>query len=140
MFDPGFDDWGDYDDSGNASGATPAQSYADASQYAGYDTGPEPMQEPSYPQAPAANARMPRPAYTGSIPAPEPEQAITVIFKNGSRAPESIQNYLMNSKTLTDLDRQHYEQIPLDQIDIAATEKTNRAHGLEFQVPTASHE
>ena len=139
VIDPGFNDWGDYDDSGTASDAAPAQGYADASPYAGYDAGPEPMQEPSYAQVPAANARMPRPAYDGSTPAPAPEQAITVIFKNG-RAPETIQNYLMNSRTLTDLDRQHYEQIPLDQIDIAATEQTNRARGLEFQVPAASTE
>jgi hypothetical protein len=80
---------------------------------------------------------MPRSAYAGSTPPPEPEQAIRVIFKNG-RAPATIQNYLMNSRTLTDLDQQHYEQIPLDQIDMAATEQANRARGLDFQVPAAS--
>ena len=54
------------------------------------------------------------------------------------RAPATIRNYLMNAKALTDLDQQHYEQIPLDQIDIAATEQVNRARGLDFQVPNAS--
>ena len=83
---------------------------------------------------------MPRPTYAGaSTAAPETEQAITVIFKN-RRAPLTIQNYLMNSRTLTDLDRQHYEQIALDQIDVAATEQTNRSRGLQFQVPVASAE
>jgi hypothetical protein len=60
-----------------------------------------------------------------------------VIFKNG-RASETMQNYMVNSRALTDLDQQHYEQIPLDQIDVAATEQANRARGLDFQVPAAS--
>ena len=140
VIDPGFNDWSDSDDAGYGSDEPPAQGYANATPNADYDAGPEPVQGPSYAQAPPANARMPRPAYAGATPAPEPEQAITVIFKNGGRAPETIQNYMMNAKTLTDLDRQHYEQIPLDQIDIAATEQANRARGLQFQVPTASRE
>ncbi len=98
------------------------------------------MQGQTYSQTPVADSRMARSAYAGmSTASPEPEQPITVIFKNG-RAPKTIQNYLMNSRTLTDLDQQHYEQIPLDQIDIAATEQTNRTRGLEFQVPSASRE
>jgi hypothetical protein len=71
--------------------------------------------------------------------APESEQAITLIFKDG-RAPENIHNYLMNSRTLTDLDQQHYEQIPLNQIDIAATAQANRSRGLNFEIPVAIHE
>lgn len=48
-----------------------------------------------------------------------------------------MQNYMMNSKQLTCMDPQHFEQIPLDQIDIAATVKANRANGLDFVVPGA---
>ena len=66
-----------------------------------------------------------------------PLQPLTVIFKNG-RAPETMQNYMVNGRRLTDLDQQHYEQIPLDQIDVAATEQANRARGLDFQVPAGS--
>lgn len=96
------------------------------------------MQGPNYAQAPAADARMPRPAYGRSTDSSAvAEQPITVIFKNG-RTPETMQNYMMNSRALTDLDQQHYEQIPLDQIDIAATEQANRTRGLDFQVPAAS--
>ncbi len=139
MIDPGFYNWGDSSDSGYGSDSA-AAGYADATPNGGYEAGPEPIQEPSYAQPPVADAGMPRPAYVGmSTAAPEPVQAIAVIFKNG-RAPETIQNYLMNSRTLTDLDQQHYEQIPLDQIDIEGTEQTNRARGLAFQVPTASRE
>jgi hypothetical protein len=84
---------------------------------------------------------MTRRPYAGSAASSGPvtEQALTVIFKNG-RAPATMQNYMVNSRALTDLDQQHYEQIPLDQIDIAATEQTNRARGLDFQVPAASRE
>ena len=62
------------------------------------------------------------------------QHSLTVIFKNG-RAPEKIGNYMVNSKTLTDLDQDHYEEIPIDQIDVAATEQSNRVHGLHFEVP-----
>jgi hypothetical protein len=44
----------------------------------------------------------------------------------------------MNAKMLTDLDSLHYEQIPLDQIDLGATQRVNSAAGMEFQVPDAS--
>jgi hypothetical protein len=59
-----------------------------------------------------------------------------VIFKSG-RAPVKIQNYMMTARVLTDLDSQHYEQIPLDQIDLAATQRINSAAGMEFQIPGA---
>jgi hypothetical protein len=60
-----------------------------------------------------------------------------VIFKSG-RAPIEVENYLMTAKVLTDLDSEHYEQIPLDQIDLAATRRFNSFAGVEFQVPAAS--
>jgi hypothetical protein len=137
VIDPGFYNWGDSGDSGYGSNGA-ATGYADATPIAGYDSGPEPMQEPSYAQAAPADASMPRPAYAASNAAAA-EQPITVIFKNG-RTPETMQNYMVNSRALTDLDQQHYEQIPLDQIDVAATEQANRVRGLQFQIPAASRE
>jgi hypothetical protein len=135
VIDPGFYNWGDSGDSAYGPDG-PATGYADATPNTGYDSEPEPMQGPNYAQAPAA--RMPRSAYAGSTDSSAfAEQPITVIFKNG-RTPESMQNYMVNSQALTDLDQQHYEQIPLDQIDIAATEQANRTRGLDFEVPPAS--
>jgi len=64
---------------------------------------------------------------------------LTVIFK-GDRTPLKMQNYMVNSTSLTDLDREHFEKIPLDQIDIAATEQINRPHGINFQVPIPSRD
>lgn len=149
VIDPGFYDWGDsggYND--NAQGSAP--NYPDAPPYADY--GPESHEpvpangqvpQPAYGQAPPAPAPMARQPYAGSVSspssAPEVGQPLTVIFKNG-RLPETMQNYMMNSKTLTDLDRQHYEQIPLDQIDMAETEQTNRSRGVDFQAPAGSRE
>jgi hypothetical protein len=158
VIDPGFYDWGDSGDAaygqgggdpGYGAGYGPGYGpgYADTVPYRDYGDAPgggseggaaEP-QEPAYLQAPPLQAPMARPSYAGSPATSRPaaEPALTVIFKNG-RTPESMQNYMVNAKALTDLDQQHYEQIPLDQIDIAATEQTNRARGLDFQVPPAS--
>ena len=145
VIDPGFFDWSisggtDYgagygasNGDGYGTGA-PAQSYADLAPYPNQND--EPAQEAASTWQPPSTAR---PQYAGSAAAsaPPPLQSLTVIFKNG-RASETMQNYMVSSRALTNLDQQHYEQIPLDEIDIAATKKTNRARGLDFQVPAGS--
>jgi hypothetical protein len=68
-----------------------------------------------------------------------PEEPIAVIFKSG-RAPVKIRNYIMTAKVLTDLDSRHYEEIPLDEIDLAATERLNSAAGVAFQIPDSSRD
>ena len=45
-----------------------------------------------------------------------------------------------NKEALTDLDAGHYEQIPLNQIDLAATARANHASGMEFRIPGASRD
>ena len=144
VIDPGFYDWSLPGDDGEGQGG--AASYAPYADYGGaYAAGPQaPYSAPEpYPQQQYEQAPMPsgaRPAYPGATSgAPAAEESLTLIFKDG-RAPETVRNYMMNSKTLTNMDPQHYEQIPLDQIDIAATQQANRARGLDFQVPVASHE
>jgi hypothetical protein len=59
--------------------------------------------------------------------------AVTLIFKDG-RAPEKIYNYALTRTTLyvTDAKRQ---EIPISALDLAATEKVNRAAGVRFQLP-----
>jgi hypothetical protein len=79
-----------------------------------------------------------RPSYTGRDVAgyqPAPQQAVTLIFNDG-RPSEQIHNYLLTATTLTVLD-QKYREIPLGQINLAATEETNRAAGIDFHVPSA---
>jgi hypothetical protein len=137
-----FDNWGygdDYD-------SEPASNYA-ASQY------PENMQYPEnapsqYDQPSADQPEPEQPAYTPwpySRPAPSaapalsataPDAAVTLVFKDG-RPNEQIHNYLLTATTLSVLD-QHRHDIPVDQIDLAATAKLNRDAGVDFAVPAAA--
>ena len=61
------------------------------------------------------------------------DQAVTLIFKDG-RAPETIHNYALTRKTLYVTDARPRE-IPVAALDLAATEKVNRAAGVRFQLP-----
>jgi hypothetical protein len=61
---------------------------------------------------------------------------VTLIFNDG-RPSEQIHNYLLTATTLTVLD-QKYREIPLGQINLAATEAKNRAEGIDFHLPTVS--
>jgi hypothetical protein len=67
---------------------------------------------------------------------PANETATTIVFRDG-RPTEQIHNYALTQTTLYVLD-QSKRDIPLDQIDVAATEKVNRNMGIEFQVPVAA--
>ena len=145
VIDPGFYDWGEPDDSETGNSAYDQTGMA-----------PEPM--PPYPdEGYATPDEYPQQGYAGELPpwvppgqnqafaapaapsAPAPEEPLTVIFKSG-RAPVKMQNYMMTGKFLTDLDSRHYEQIPLDQIDVAATQRANVAAGLVFQIPNDSRD
>ena len=61
--------------------------------------------------------------------------AVTLVFKDG-RAPETIHNYALTRTTLyvTDGKRQ---VIPVASLDLAATERANRAAGVDFELPVA---
>ena len=138
----GWDNDSDYTGSGENG---PAPDYAQAppyndnsAPYPDYNGHPEPSPvasgaRPPYQPAPAP---APQPSTVSSISSREP---LTLLFKDG-RAPEKIQNYMMSGTTLTNLDPQHFEEIPLDEVDVAATAKLNRAHGIIFQVPGAPGE
>jgi hypothetical protein len=146
--DPGFwdndaADYGDYD-AGNggqyaAYGNPPAEGgYGDNADQYPYPSGPAPYNYGGgggYPPADESpqGARM---SYAGppyQVNSPLPEQAVTVIFNDG-RPSEQIHNYLLTSTTLTILDHK-YREIPLDQINLAATQATNLADGVDFRVP-----
>jgi hypothetical protein len=91
----------------------------------------------AYPPSRGAEPQGARPSYTGpgaASNAPAPQQAVTLIFKDG-RPSEQIHNYLLTATTLTVLD-QKYREIPVDQINLYATEETNRADGIDFRVPS----
>jgi len=100
-----------------------------------------PLQQSVADEIPPRSAPGKRPEYAGQsvAAAPADEPALTVIFKS-DRAPLKMQNYIMSGKVLTDLDPRHYEQIPLDEVDVAATERFNTAAGVEFQIPGAARD
>jgi hypothetical protein len=108
--------------------AYPPQAYPPQEGYA--RPGPYPSPGSAYAQ--------PRPPYQApaASSSPRPENAVKVIFKDG-RPPEEIHNYLLTSTTLTVLDS-NYRQIPLDEVNLAATEAANRAAGIDFHVPPAT--
>jgi hypothetical protein len=126
-YDLGFDDW----DDSEASATDASQLGSDGPEQAYDDQNVPASPYPPYPNqgyyAPAEQS-VAAPAISG--------MPLTVIFKDG-RAPIEVRNYLMTAKVLTDLDSEHYEQISLDQIDLAATKRFNTFAGVDFQVPGA---
>ncbi len=107
---------------------------------------PDPAQDPQNSISPAPYYRVPDagqpPAYPSRRPeyqsptAPASQASVTLIFKDG-RPEEHIHNYLLSRTTLTVLDQGRHE-IPVDQLDLAATEQANRASGVEFRLPAAN--
>jgi hypothetical protein len=151
VVDPGFYDWGATDYSENQQDAEAGgphdqsgPAYPDH-EYpgAGYE-GPGNAIRPEYPEEPqprADTAQPQRQEYHFSAQSAESlkTEPLKVIFKDG-RTPITVQNYMVNARSLTDLDSNHFEKIPLEQIDIAATQEANRSHGIDFQVPVPSRD
>ena len=134
LIEPGFYDWDDSDNS------APDNSAYDQSGAAPYYPAPDPDYGYGAPgEIPSASAQGQQRAAAEPTAPSAPEQPLTVIFKSG-RDPVKMQNYMMTSKVLTDLDSRHYEQIPIDQIDIAATQWANSAVGVRFEIPDASRD
>ena len=148
--DPDFGDYpGDYGydpnyDSGYDNSAVPPdQSY---SPYLPYDPGEGFGQDRQQgyvqgfgPGDPDQGARpqyqaFPRPPRPTSVAANQ--QTITLVFKD-HRPNEEIHNYLLNGKTLSVWD-QHPREIPIEQLDLDATEKLNRDAGVDFSLPSTA--
>jgi hypothetical protein len=121
---PGYLDYpdaGGYDDSADSNNY-PAPAYDQQPM----EQDEQPARIPYY----ASSAMLPNPS-----PAPENENAVTVVFKDG-RPSEQIHNYALTRTTLFVMD-QHHREIPVDQIDLGATERVNRDAGIDFQLPVA---
>jgi len=109
---------------------TTAYDDSEAPDYAaGYDNSP-PDRVPAPP---------PYPSYTEPQHASPPlanEETVTLIFKDG-RPPQQIRNYAM-TRTMLYVRDEHHRDIPLDQLNIDATQKVNRDAGVDFQLPEIS--
>ena len=69
-------------------------------------------------------------------PAPPEEEAVTLVFKDG-RPSEQIHNYAL-TRTMLYVRDQHRRDIPVDQLDLAATQKANQSNGVEFTLPSGN--
>jgi len=99
-------------------------------------------QQPEYGAAPEPDGQMPPAPYMEQPPAPQQsvaaaplpaEDAVTILFKDG-RPPLQIHNYALTRTTLYVRDQRHRD-IPLDELDLAATVKANHDAGVDFQLP-----
>ncbi|WP_263382263.1 hypothetical protein [Granulicella arctica] len=86
-----------------------------------------PPYPPQYAQQPLESVAPPPPARE-----PAPEEAVTLIFKDG-RPAEQIHNYMLTRTTLYVRD-QHHHEIPVSELDEAATTRANKAAGVDFQL------
>lgn len=101
--------------------------------YGDPNLGAWPAMPPQY-QQPAGGQQYPQPGYGQPYAAPSSEEAVTLIFKDG-RPAQTIHNYVLTPTVLYAGDIAHRQVIPLDQLDIPATEKANADDGVEFHVP-----
>jgi hypothetical protein len=115
----GYPETGGMDDSASAQDRTDA---------GGYDTQPDEQDQPPY-----RGPYPPAPILSNSSPAPEGEEPVTIVFKDG-RQPEQIHNYILTRSTLFVGDKQRRE-IPTEQLDLAATAKANQDAGIDFRLP-----
>jgi hypothetical protein len=125
-------DYGDYGNPGPDNQGYDNQGYGDQNYNYGPDYGPvqQPPSWPSYgPYAPHPGATQVEPSA-----APSTEEAVTLIFKDG-RPPEAIHNYVLTPTILYAGDIAHRQVIPIDEIDVPATEKVNAEAGVDFHLP-----
>jgi hypothetical protein len=115
----------DYGDFGEDNTAPAGDSAAPA-----YDMPPSQQDEPEARQPYYVSVAPP-----SSDTAPRSEDAVTVVFKDG-RPSEEIHNYALTRTTLYVMD-DHHRDIPVNEIDLDATQRVNREAGVEFQLPVA---
>lgn len=103
----------------------------------------QPYQEDAYYPAPDGEESEPWPAYPPQqpvssqiTPAPAQQETVTLIFKD-SRQPQQVRNYMITGNTLYVLD-QRRQEIPMKDLDLAATVKANRDAGIDFLLPSGA--
>jgi len=82
--------------------------------------------------APAVMYRQPYQRPVAQAPEPEPASAVTIIFKDGNS--QQIHNYMLTRTTLYVQD-EHRREIPVEELDLPATQRVNRDAGVAFQLP-----
>ena len=125
----GYPDDSYYGDQQNA----PPEASAQA-QVPDYEYGPPPENEQAYAEAPPPPQYPPQPAASPDL---QDQPEVTLLFKDG-RPPQQVQNYAVTRTTLYVLDGARRREIPLNQLDLPKTEKTNHDAGIDFEVPAGA--
>ena len=121
-----------YDDSGYTD---QQQAYAPAEAAPQYPGAPDSYYPPEAQQPPARQSYQPESAPAAPQPAPVADQPeTTLVFKDG-RPSQQVQSYAITSSTLYVLDGARRREIPLNQLDLPATEQVNRQAGGDFTLP-----
>lgn len=141
-YGPGYfddSDSSDYDNLQTAAGVNPENGdYLDQSGYGPQvpDTDPNSQGLRPWPArgpyAPHASEAQPYAGAPSAAPAAE-QPSITLVFKDG-RPSMQIRNYLLTQSTLYTGDGLRRE-IPLSDLDLAATADANRNSGVDFRLP-----
>jgi hypothetical protein len=124
--------YGDAGYGGYPADASPQPYPNEAAPYYGAETSPDQGSYPVNPYAAAPPPYVPAPAPQS---APAAAEAITLVYKDG-RPAEQVHNYAATRTTLFVFD-QHRREIPLSDLDLAATLKQNHDAGVDFQLPGA---
>lgn len=101
----------------------------------GYLAAPQDQYQEPYPDQDQPEQLPPYPGIAAPAPVSADEEPVTLIFKDG-RTPEQVHNYLLTRTTLFIAD-QPKRSIPIDQLDMDATERVNRDLGVDFQIPNS---
>lgn len=90
-------------------------------------------------ETPPAVRNAPRPPYRPSsqadtaVASPEPQQTLTLLFKDG-RPAQQVRNYILTPKWIYIQDGNR-RAIAVDELDVAATAQVNRQAGADFELP-----
>ena len=68
--------------------------------------------------------------------APEPLEPTTLVFKDGHKL--EVENYAIIGQTLFDMTPGHARKVPLSDLDLEATRRTNDERGVTFALPVSS--
>ena len=142
FWDDGFDSfpysgegWGDPGDNAGPGPDSAGQSYGPQAPDGGEPAGAAPYPDPQDLENLPSPLLPPRPYAppVASVAPPAEEDALTLIFKDG-RPSERIRNYALTHTSLY-ITGKHTREIPLDELDLPATERVNHAAGMDFRVP-----
>ncbi len=75
----------------------------------------------------------PAPAAPATPAKPEPASLTVLVFKDQHR--EEVKNYAVVGNTVWIFSEQRARKIPLDQLNVPATQQANEDRGLDFRIP-----